>query len=158
MVFQPVTHAGRHTAFDPLQRLTNADMIHGLVDQCPDWFRTSDFFPVPCCCPTCRSITYLLADDNDVLPIPRLLPMEDYLDYLTNRALPDPSLRGVLEGLWSASAMPGTDAMVERLSAALASLGLPDGSARLQVPRWRPARPAASTSPTPSPSWRPRRS
>ena len=60
------------------------------------------------------------------MPIPRLLPMENYLDYLANRALPDPVVRGVLEGLWSASAIPGTDAMVERLTAALASLGLPD--------------------------------
>ncbi len=126
VVFQPVTHAGRHGTFDPRQRLTNAEIIHGLVDQCRDWFRTSDFFPVPCCSPTCRSITYLLADDEDVLPIPRLLPMENYLDYLANRVLPDPSLRGVLEGLWSASAVPGTDAMVEHLAAALASLDLPD--------------------------------
>ncbi|MGH9245180.1 MAG: radical SAM protein [Acidimicrobiales bacterium] len=126
VVFQPVTHAGRHATFDPRTRLTNADVIHGLVDQCPDWFRITDFFPVPCCFPTCRSITYLLADDHDVLPIPRLLPMEDYLDYLANRALPDPSLRGVLEGLWSASSVPGTPAMTERLTAALASLGLPD--------------------------------
>ena len=61
-----------------------------------------------------------------MLPIPRLLPMENYLDYLANRVLPDPSVRRVLEGLWSASAVPGTDAMVERLATALASLGLPD--------------------------------
>ncbi len=126
VVFQPVTHAGRHTSFDPRQRLTNADIIHGLVEQCPEWFIPTDFFPVPCCAPTCRSITYLLADESDVLPIPRLLPMEHYLDYLTNRALPDPSLRGVLEGLWSASAIAGTDAMDERLRSALASLALPD--------------------------------
>src|ERR671918_319598 len=125
-VFQPVTHAGRHVTFDPRQRLTNPDVIHGLVDQCPDWFRTSDFFPVPCCFPTCRSITYLLADGEDVLPIPRLLPMENHLDYISNRALPDPSVRSALEVLWSASAIPGSDAMIERLTTALASLGLPD--------------------------------
>jgi 7,8-dihydro-6-hydroxymethylpterin dimethyltransferase len=131
VVFQPVTHAGRHGPFDPRTRLTNADIIHGLVDQCPDWFRVSDFFPVPCCFPTCRSITYLLADDRDVLPIPRLLPMEDYLDYLANRALPDPTLRGVLEGLWSASSVPGTAPMTERLATVLASLGLPDEFTRI---------------------------
>jgi tetraether lipid synthase len=126
VVFQPVTHAGRHLTFDPRTRLTNADIIHGLVEQCQDWFRTTDFFPVPCCFPTCRSITYLLADDHDVLPIPRLLPMEDYLDYLANRALPDPTLRGILEGLWSASSVPGTAVVTERLTTALAALGLPD--------------------------------
>ncbi len=126
VVFQPVTHAGRHTTFDPRKRLTNAEIVHGLVDQCGDWFETNDFVPVPCCSPTCRSITYLLADDEDVLPIPRLLPMESSLDYLANRVLPDPSLRGVLEGLWSASAVPGTDAMLQRLGAALASIDLPE--------------------------------
>jgi uncharacterized radical SAM superfamily Fe-S cluster-containing enzyme len=126
VVFQPVTHAGRHVRFDPRERLTNPDVIHGLVAQCPEWFRASDFFPVPCCFPTCRSITYLLADDEDVLPIPRLLPMDNYLDYLSNRVLPDPSLRTVLEGLWSASSIPGTDAMAERLRAALATLDLPE--------------------------------
>src|ERR671918_125175 len=126
VVFQPVTHAGRHATFDPRTRLTNADVIHGLTDQCPDWFRTTDFFPVPCCSPTCRSITYLLADEHDVLPIPRLLPMENHLDYISNRALPDPSVRSALEVLWSASAIPGSDAMIERLTTALASLGLPD--------------------------------
>jgi len=68
----------------------------------------------------------VLADGEDVLPIPRLLPMERYLDYLANRVLPDPSLRGVLEGLWSASSVPGTDAMIERVSAALRAVGLPD--------------------------------
>jgi uncharacterized radical SAM superfamily Fe-S cluster-containing enzyme len=131
VVFQPVTHAGRHAAFDPRTRLTNADVIHGLVDQCPDWFRTTDFFPVPCCSPTCRSITYLLADEEDVLPVPRLLPMERYLDYLANRVLPDPDLRRVLEGLWSASSVPGSDAMLDRLGAALRSLGLSGEAAEL---------------------------
>ncbi len=126
VVFQPVTHAGRHTPFDPRSRLTNADIVHRLVGQCPDWFRTSDFVPVPCCFPTCRSITYVLADEHDVVPIPRLLPIERYLDYLTNRALPDTSLRGVLEGLWSASAIPGTDTMTERLGRTLETLGLDD--------------------------------
>jgi len=124
VAFQPVTHAGRTPSFDPRTRLTNADVIHGLVQQCPGWFEVSDFFPVPCCFPTCRSITYLLADGEDVLPIPRLLPMEEALDYVTNRALPDPSLRTLLEGLWSASAVPGTNDVLERLTAALGTLGL----------------------------------
>jgi uncharacterized radical SAM superfamily Fe-S cluster-containing enzyme len=125
VVFQPVTRAGRMPTFDPLRRLTNPDVIHALVDQCGTWFRAADFFPVPCCFPTCRSITYVLADEEDVVPIPRLLPLDHYLDYLTNRALPDPSLRTALEGLWSASAVPGSPTTVDRLTTALAALGLP---------------------------------
>jgi hypothetical protein len=48
-VFQPVTHAGRHAEFDPLNRLTNSDVIALACEQLPDWFRPADFFPVPCC-------------------------------------------------------------------------------------------------------------
>ncbi len=125
VVFQPVTHAGRHPAFDPRTRLTNADIIHGIVAQVPETFRESDFFPVPCCFPTCRSITYLLIDGDRILPIPRLLSVEDHLDYVTNRVLPDPSVRTALERLWSASAVPGTDATAEQLACATCGIDLP---------------------------------
>lgn len=108
VAFQPVTHSGRHVEFDPMQRLTNADIIHALADQVPEWFRTSDFVPVPCCFPTCRSITYLLIDGDLVVPVPRLVNVDDYLDYVTNRVMPDMTVRGSLEKLWSASAVPGT--------------------------------------------------
>ena len=96
VAYQPVTHSGRHVEFDPMNRLTNADIVHGLADQCPEWFRESDFFPVPCCFPTCRSITYCLVDGEDVVPIPRLVQIEDYLDYVSNRVMPDMSVRGAL--------------------------------------------------------------
>jgi hypothetical protein len=113
VVLQPVTHSGRHVEFDPLRRLTNADVIDLIVDQCGDWFGPADFFPVPCCFPTCRSVTYLLVDrageETSVVPIPRLINIDDYLDYVTNRVLPDPAVRGALERLWSASAFMGAD-------------------------------------------------
>ena len=92
VVFQPVTHAGRHAHVRPAARgsPTPTSSRHS-SRSAPTGSGPSDFFPVPCCFPTCRSITYLLADEDDVMPIPRLLPMEDYLDYVANRALPDPS-------------------------------------------------------------------
>lgn len=115
IAFQPVTHSGRHVEFDPLTRLTNSDVLHAIAGQLPDWFTTDDFFPVPCCAPTCRSITYLLThgypDDPDfgLVPIPRLLRVEDHLDYVANRVLPDYAIRESLEKLWSASAFIGTE-------------------------------------------------
>ncbi|TDO30421.1 hypothetical protein EV643_13835 [Kribbella sp. VKM Ac-2527] len=121
IAFQPVTHSGRHTAFDPLTRLTNSDVLHLIADQLPEWFRTDDFFPVPCCFPTCRSITYLITDgvpgdpDFGLVPIPRLVNVEDYLDYVSNRVLPDDGVREALEKLWSASAFIGTDTSNNRL-------------------------------------------
>ncbi len=114
VAFQPVTHSGRHVEFDPLTRLTNSDIIHLIAEQLPEWFRPSDFFPVPCCFPTCRSITYLIVDRDEqgeltVVPIPRLVQIEDYLDYVSNRVMPDEGVREALEKLWSASAFIGTE-------------------------------------------------
>lgn len=126
VVFQPVTHAGRHLAFDPLERLTNSDVIHAIVEQMPETFVSSDFFPVPCCAPTCRSVTYLLIDGDDIVPIPRILNVEDHLDYVTNRVLPDPTIRGALEKLWSASAVPGSDTTAESLACATCAIDLPE--------------------------------
>ncbi len=130
--FQPVTHSGRHLQFDPLTRLTNADIIHGIAAQRPQWFQASDFFPVPCCFPTCRSITYLLTEgtpgqpDFGLVPIPRLLNVEDYLDYVSNRVVPNHAVRDALEKLWSASAFMGTDTTGEKLAAAATALDCAD--------------------------------
>ena len=137
VAFQPVTHSGRHIEFDPMQRLTNADIIHGLVDQIPEWFMLSDFVPVPCCFPTCRSITYLLVDGENVVPIPRLVNVDDYLDYVSNRVMPDMSVRGSLEKLWSASAVPGGDSgnTTAPLECATCGIDLPEALSRSPTSR-----------------------
>ncbi|WP_235022416.1 radical SAM protein [Amycolatopsis alkalitolerans] len=130
--FQPVTHSGRHVEFDPLTRLTNSDVIELIAAQRPEWFGKDDFFPVPCCFPTCRSITYLLTEgtpggeDFGVVPIPRLLRVEDYLDYVSNRVVPDYAIREALEKLWSASAFMGTATTEDRLRAAAEALDCAD--------------------------------
>jgi hypothetical protein len=132
VAFQPVTHSGRHVEFDPLTRLTNSDVLHSVAEQLPEWFTVEDFFPVPCCAPTCRSITYLLThgrpDDEDfgLVPIPRLLRVEDYLDYVANRVVPDYDIREALERLWSASAFIGTDTNDDRLRAVAEALDCAD--------------------------------
>jgi uncharacterized radical SAM superfamily Fe-S cluster-containing enzyme len=134
VAFQPVTHSGRHVEFDPADRVTNADVIHAVADQLPEWFRVSDFVPVPCCFPTCRSITYALVDGDTVIPVTRLLDVEDYLDYVTNRVLPDATIRQSLEKLWSASAFagsPGTDTHLDRLGCVACGLDAPAGLASL---------------------------
>ncbi|GAC1573185.1 MAG: hypothetical protein NVS3B18_06470 [Candidatus Dormibacteria bacterium] len=125
VAFQPVTHSGRHVEFDPMTRLTNSDIIHLIAAQLPEWFRADDFFPVPCCFPTCRSISYCLVDDGKVLPLTRLVKPEDYLDYVSNRVMPDMSVRGALEKLFSASAVAGSDAMTEQLECATCGIDLP---------------------------------
>ena len=103
-----MTHSGRFRAeADPL-KLTNSDVIDAIADQLPEWFRADDFVPVPCCSPTCRSATFALYDGEDLVPLPRLVDVELYLDYVTNRAVPDLAVREALEGLWSAKAAGGS--------------------------------------------------
>ncbi|HET8605468.1 MAG TPA: radical SAM protein [Gaiellaceae bacterium] len=109
IAFQPVTHSGRHVEFDPLQRLTNADVMKLVAAQVPEWFRTSDFVPVPCCFPTCRSMSYAFVDGDTVIPFTRLLEIDDYLDYLSNRVIPDYDVRHALEKMFSSSATPGAE-------------------------------------------------
>lgn len=133
--FQPAFHAGRHTEHDPLQRMTNPDVIRCIEQQTGGLFAASDFVPVPCCFPTCNSVTYAYIDGDEVLPLPRFLNVDDYLDYITNRALPDPGneVRAALEGLWSSSAVPGSSKTLQQFALTCAACSLPDGGLDLEA-------------------------
>ena len=124
--FQPVTHSGRFRVdSDPLDKLTNSDVIDAVCAQLPEWFRLDDFVPVPCCSPSCRSATFALYDGEDLVPLPRLVDVEQYLDYVTNRAVPDLEVREALEGLWSAKAAGGSAPVAERLDCVACATGMP---------------------------------
>jgi uncharacterized radical SAM superfamily Fe-S cluster-containing enzyme len=124
---QPMFHAGRHIAADPLQRLTVPDVLRAIDEQCEGMFRADDFVPVPCCFPTCNSVTYAWVDGATVLPITRLVDVDNYLDYLTNRSVPDlaEEIKTALEGLWSATAVPGTDNVSTKFRMACSACSLP---------------------------------
>jgi hypothetical protein len=55
---------------------------------------------VPCCFPTCNSVTYAFVDGEAVTPLTRVLNVDDYLDYITNRSVVDlnAELKASLEG------------------------------------------------------------
>ena len=113
VVLQPVTHVGRHIDFDPMERVTIPEVIHGIVDQAKGRFVLEDFVPVPCCFPTCQVNSHVLVDGDKTVPLPRLLEIDQYLDCITNRVLPKPPnseyVQKALEGLWSASAVTRTE-------------------------------------------------
>ena len=125
--FQPAFHSGRHDTHDPMQRVTIPDILKALEEQTDDLFRVSDFVPVPCCFPTCNSVTYAYVDEGQVTPIPRLLNVEDYLDYISNRVLPDVSgeIKRALEGLWSSAAVPGSEKATKEFMLSCAACDLP---------------------------------
>ena len=125
VVYQPVTHVGRHPDFDPMNRMTIPDVLHGIVDQTDGLFTLKNFVPVPCCFPTCQVNSYALINGNDVIPLPRILDVDKYLDYITNRAFPKvPSaadIQSALEGLWSATAVAGSERTAQLFQGACAS-------------------------------------
>ena len=127
--FQPAFHAGRHDEHDPLQRLTIPDVLALIDEQTEGIFRQTDFVPVPCCFPTCNSVTYAYVDGDSVTPLPRILHVDDYLDYISNRVLPDlgQELKSAIEGLWSSSALPGSSQAAQDFAFSCAACGLPDG-------------------------------
>jgi uncharacterized radical SAM superfamily Fe-S cluster-containing enzyme len=127
--FQVAFHAGRYGEHDPMRRLTIPDVLAALEEQTAGLFKVPDFVPVPCCFPTCNSVTYALVDGETILPLPRVLNVEDYLDYVTNRTVPDLSeeIQHALEQLWSSSAVAGSDAMAQQFVRSCAACGLPGG-------------------------------
>ncbi len=121
--YQPLAFAGRGVEqYDPLHRITVPDVLHLLEAQTEGLFRVSDFLPVPCPHPTCSACTYAFLDREgdgaQVIPIPRILKVDDYLDFVTNRALPDLSaeLQPALEALWSMAAVMGSQETSGELS------------------------------------------
>jgi uncharacterized radical SAM superfamily Fe-S cluster-containing enzyme len=124
IAFQPVTHSGRYIDFDPMDRETLADVIHGIAEQTDGMFVESDFIPVPCCHPTCRAATYAYVENGEVTPLPRVLDVDKYLDCITNSTMPQikPEILEALEGLWSASSVPGTADAARRFDCAACNL------------------------------------
>jgi uncharacterized radical SAM superfamily Fe-S cluster-containing enzyme len=126
--FQPAFHTGRHVPHDPMMRITIPDILKLIEEQTAGRFVTSDFVPVPCCFPTCNSVTYAFVDGEKVTPLPRIINIHDYLDYITNRVMPDFRLeaKSALEGLWSSSSVAGSQKSAELLAFSCAACGMPD--------------------------------
>ena len=133
--FQPAFHAGRHGTHDPMQRITNPDILRHIEEQTAGMFRVTDFVPVPCCFPACNSVTFAYIDERgNVTPLPRILNVDDYLDYISNRVMPDlgAEIRRALEGLWSSSAALSSEKVAREFSFSCSACGLPEGGLDVQ--------------------------
>lgn len=128
--FQPAFHAGRHLSHDPMMRMTIPDILKRIEEQTAGKFMVSDFVPVPCCFPTCNSVTYAFVDGDKVTPLPRIVNVYDYLDYITNRVMPDFDLevKSALEGLWSSSSVAGSEKSAEQVAFSCKACGIPANS------------------------------
>src|SRR5260370_1455317 len=93
--FQPAFQSGRHGESDPMQRLTIPDILTALEEQTSGMLLVSDFVPVPCCFPTCNSVTYVLNDGETGLPLTRVLNVEDSLLRLQQCRVPRAGTRAI---------------------------------------------------------------
>ncbi len=127
--FQPAFHAGRFMEHNPMHRLTNPALMRLVEAQTQGMFRVDDFIPVPCCFPTCNSVTYAYVNGDELTPIPRILDVDDYLDYISNRVLLNftAEIKTALEGLWSSSAIPGMEKTSYNFALSCAACGFPEG-------------------------------
>ncbi len=80
-------------------------------------FAREDFIPIPCCDPVCTAASYAWVRDGEVTPVTRMVPVETYLDYVSDSAMPNLSasfredveeMRAVLERLYSKSSPAGS--------------------------------------------------
>jgi uncharacterized radical SAM superfamily Fe-S cluster-containing enzyme len=125
--YQPVSFVGRCAdRLDPLQRTTLPDVLRALEAQTEGLFQVSDFRPVPCPHPDCSACTYAYVGDEQVIPLPRIVNVDDYIDFVTNRAVPDLSeeLRSALEALWSSAAAMGSDKASDNLACVACGIDL----------------------------------
>jgi len=125
--YQPAAFVGRCLNHPhPLNRITLTDVLRALEEQTDGLFRVSDFRPVPCPHPTCSACTYALVKDGQVIPVTRLLNVDDYMDYVANRSLPDlsPELQAVFDILWSMAAVAGSDKTTGALNCVVCDRGV----------------------------------
>jgi uncharacterized radical SAM superfamily Fe-S cluster-containing enzyme len=110
--------------------MTIPDIVKLIEEQTAGKFMASDFVPVPCCFPTCNSVTYAFIEGDKVTPLPRILNVYDYLDYITNRVMPDFSLevKKALEGLWSSSSVPGSEKSTQQFAFSCQACGIPESA------------------------------
>ena len=111
-----------------MKRITIPDVLWLIEAQTKGVFKTSDFVRVPCCFPTCNSVTYAFVEGDQVTPLPRIVNVYDYFDYISNRVLPDFSLevKRALEGSWSSSSVPGSQKSLDQLRLSCQTCSLPE--------------------------------
>lgn len=134
VLFQPVAYTGRYGEVDPLDRITLPDVLSEMGLQSRHLYK-ADFVPVPCPHPTCSSVTYVYSDDEQNIPITRIINVEDYLDYFKNQIITDmsPLTKDALEGLWSASATPGNEKAAANVACACGLPALDLGGLEKQI-------------------------
>lgn len=126
LMFQPAAYTGYGGAHfaphNPLEIITIPDVVRHCEEQTDGVLQRSDFHPLPCSHPSCFALTYLLKTDSGVVPFPRFIELQQYLEAIANRGTLRPdenlerSIRDTIDSLWSGSGqVPDGDAILQTL-------------------------------------------
>jgi uncharacterized radical SAM superfamily Fe-S cluster-containing enzyme len=89
------------------------EFLENLESQTDGLLKKQNFINVPCPHPICSMCTYICKKDDDVLTLTEFMDVEDYMEEMVNRTLPDrkliPEIYGALDSLFSMSATMGTE-------------------------------------------------
>ncbi|OFX23136.1 MAG: hypothetical protein A2V77_01565 [Anaeromyxobacter sp. RBG_16_69_14] len=131
LMVQPLAYVGRAwQRADLSDRLTIPEVVELLAAGSRGRLERSDFTPLPRSHPSCFCLTYLLSTaDGGVVPVPRILPEDVYLELIKNQALLNTDAasleraRDALYELWSSSGMvPDRGAVLAALKRLLLEL------------------------------------
>jgi uncharacterized radical SAM superfamily Fe-S cluster-containing enzyme len=111
--FQLVSTVGRHRLGNKNGRMSIPEFLENLESQTDGLLKKQNFINVPCPHPICSMCTYICKKDDDVLTLTEFMDVEDYMEEMVNRTLPDrkliPEIYGALDSLFSMSATMGTE-------------------------------------------------
>lgn len=112
LMFQPVAFLNPNLAYNIKKVMTIPDIAKEIANGTNGVVKESDIINVPCSHPTCFAATYLLVlNDGSFIPVPRLIPVDDYLDIIKNRSMPglEPDsyekIKDYVYNLWSVTGL-----------------------------------------------------
>lgn len=130
LLFQPAAYTGYGGAHfaphNPMDVLTIPDIVNAMDEQTGGLLKKKDFLPLPCSHPACFGLTYLLRTEDGYVPFPRFLPLERYMEMISNRGTirPDEKFEGAMaetiDELWSGNGqIPDTPKILHALKKAI---------------------------------------
>jgi uncharacterized radical SAM superfamily Fe-S cluster-containing enzyme len=112
--FQPISCTGRYELESSEdQRMTIPEVLVEIELQTSKLIKKNSFINIPCPHPTCSVCTYLYKFNDKVVSLTELFNVDDYMDKIVNRTIPDDGLLSevneALDTLLSMSAVMGSD-------------------------------------------------
>ncbi len=143
LTFQPAAYTGyggEHFApHNPMDVITIPDVVAAADAQTGGALRKDDFLPLPCSHPGCFGLTYLLKTEDGWTPFPRFLPLQRYLEIISNRGTIRPdeefegAIRDTIDEMWtSAGQVPDQKKILKSLKRAIHLMYPEDGALELQ--------------------------